>query len=151
MILAGWWIGRLPSTAPSISAPVSGAEYVQLEQIQVYKTEEAEGLLWYEIGPDEWVNSLKARVVHFDPTRPEGVESDRWIEINLFQQTMSVYADGRLVFATLVASGLEPFYTRPGVFQIYEKKPFETMRGAFEADRSDYYYLEDVPWTIVLR
>jgi lipoprotein-anchoring transpeptidase ErfK/SrfK len=145
----GWVVDRTPSyTAPSISAPVSGVEYVQLQQIQVYNTVEAEGLHWYEIAPDEWVNSLKARVVHFDPTRPEGVESDRWIEINLFQQTMSVYADGNLVFATLVASGLEPFYTRPGVFQIYEKKPFETMRGAFEADRSDYYYLEDVPWTM---
>jgi hypothetical protein len=22
------------------------------------------------------------------------------------------------------------------------------MQGAFEADRSDFYYLEDVPWTM---
>ncbi|QRN82792.1 L,D-transpeptidase [Chloroflexota bacterium] len=145
----GWVVDRTPSyTEPSINAPVSGNEYVQMDLIQVFNSTEAQGLTWYEIAPDEWVNSLKARVVHFDPTRPEGVQGDRWIEINLFQQTMSVYEDGDLVFATLVASGLDPFFTRPGVFQIYEKKPLETMSGAFEANRSDYYYLEDVPWTM---
>lgn len=145
----GWVVDRTPSyTEPSVNAPVSGNEYVQMDLIQVFNTVEAQGLTWYEIAPDEWVNSLKARVVHFDPTRPEGVVGDRWIEINLFQQTMSVYENGDLVFATLIASGLDPFYTRPGVFQIYEKKHLETMSGAFEANRSDYYYLEDVPWTM---
>ena len=142
-------IDRTPSyTEPSFSAQTSGKEYFQTDLIQVYKTVEAEQVFWYEIAPNEWVNSLKARVVTFNPERPEGVESDRWIEVNLFQQTLSVYEDGNLIFATLIASGFEPFYTRPGVFQIYEKKPLETMRGAFEADRSDYYYLEDVPWTM---
>jgi lipoprotein-anchoring transpeptidase ErfK/SrfK len=145
----GWIIDRTPSyTEPSFSAQTSGKEYYQRDVIQVYKTVEAEQVFWYEIAPDEWVNSLKARVVTFSPERPDGVESDRWIEVNLFQQTLSVYEDGNLVFATLIASGYEPFYTQPGIFQIYEKKPLETMRGAFEADRSDYYYLEDVPWTM---
>jgi lipoprotein-anchoring transpeptidase ErfK/SrfK len=61
---------------------------------------------------------------------------------------MMVYEDGRLLFATLMASGVDPFFTQPGLFTIYEKKPLETMQGAFEADRSDFYYLEDVPWTM---
>ena len=43
---------------------------------------------------------------------------------------------------------LRSVYTRPGLFQIYKKKPLETMTGAFEADKLDYYYLEDVPWTM---
>ena len=46
------------------------------------------------------------------------------------------------------STGVDPFWTRPGIFQIYVKKPAETMSGATEADRSDYYYLEDVPWTM---
>jgi len=61
---------------------------------------------------------------------------------------MMVYEEGRLLFATLMASGLDPFFTQPGLFPIEKKKPLETMRGAFEADRSDFYYLEDVPWTM---
>ena len=36
----------------------------------------------------------------------------------------------------------------PGLFQIYKKVEAETMRGSTEADRSDFYYLEDVPWTM---
>jgi lipoprotein-anchoring transpeptidase ErfK/SrfK len=59
-----------------------------------------------------------------------------------------VYENGQLRFATLIATGVKPFYTRPGVFKIYKKKPLETMSGAFEADKSDFYYLEDVPWTM---
>ncbi len=105
-------------------------------------------MTWYQVAPDAWVNSMKFRVVNVNPTRPEGVEADRWIEINLLQQTLSVYEDGQLIFATLIASGVENFYTQPGVFQIYEKKPLELMQGAFEADRSDFYFLQDVPWTM---
>ncbi len=58
---------------------------------------------------------------------------------------MSVYENNQLVFATLIASGVDPYFTRPGLFQIYDKKPTETMSGAFAADLSDYYYLEQCP------
>jgi lipoprotein-anchoring transpeptidase ErfK/SrfK len=74
--------------------------------------------------------------------------SDRWIRINLFEQTLAAYDGGRLVFDTLVASGLPSWYTRPGVFQVYKKVDTQPMSGAFAADRSDYYYLEDVPWVL---
>ena len=83
-----------------------------------------------------------------DATPPEGVTGDRWIDINLYDQTLTVYENRQLVFATLIVSGGEPFYTRPGLFQVYEKHETETMSGSFEADRSDYYYLENVPWTM---
>lgn len=145
----GWIVDQTPSyTEPSFDAQLTDQVYYREELIQVYNTVEVEGITWYLIAPDEWVNSLKARVVSLNKIPPEGVDTNRWIEINLFQQTVMVYEDGRLLFATLMASGLEPFYTQPGLFQIYEKKPLETMRGAFEADRSDFYYLQDVPWTM---
>ncbi len=145
----GWIVDQTESyQAPSFSAPTLGRTYYREDIIQIYNSVEAEGVIWYQIAPDEWVYSLKARWVSVNPEPPEGVSSERWIEINLFQQTLSVYENGRLLFATLIASGLEPFYTQPGVFQIYEKKPLETMQGAFEADRSDFYYLQDVPWTM---
>jgi lipoprotein-anchoring transpeptidase ErfK/SrfK len=88
------------------------------------------------------------RQVRINTTPPEGVSADRWIDINLYDQTLAVYENRELVFATMVASGGEPFFTQPGLHQIYEKKELETMSGAFEADRSDFYYLEDVPWTM---
>ncbi len=145
----GWIIDRTPSyREPSFSASESGKTYYREDVIQIYQTLEAEDVTWFQIAPEEWVNSLKARRVAVNTNPPEGVEADRWIEINLLEQTLSVYEDGRLLFATLVATGSEPFYTQPGVFEIYEKKPLETMQGSFEADRSDFYYLQDVPWTM---
>jgi lipoprotein-anchoring transpeptidase ErfK/SrfK len=100
------------------------------------------------VGPDEWVHQkVVARVIP-NTTPPEGVPGDRWIEINLFEQTVAVYDNRELVFATLMASGLEPLWTQPGLFQIYQKHETTPMRGSFEADRSDAYYLEDVPWTM---
>jgi hypothetical protein len=145
----GWIVDATPGyREPSFGAELTGENYIREDVIQVFGSVEAEGLTWYRIAPDEWVNSQKARLVQLDLTPPEEVTADRWIEINLQQQTLMVYEDGQLQFATLAATGLEPFYTQPGVFEIYEKKPLETMQGAFEADRSDFYYLEDVPWTM---
>ncbi len=145
----GWIVDQTPSyRGPSFSAPVGTRTYYREDVIQVYNTTVAEGVTWYQIAPDQWVNSMKARIVFVNNAPPDNVETDRYIEINLEQQTLAVYEAGRLKFATLIASGLEPFYTQPGVFEIYQKLDLETMQGAFEADRSDFYYLQDVPWTM---
>ncbi|MFT3895963.1 MAG: L,D-transpeptidase [Anaerolineales bacterium] len=78
-------------------------------------------------------------------TPPEGVTTGRWIDVNLAEQTLAVYDNYQLIFATVISSGLEPFYTRPGLFQIYSKKETETMTTS---DVSDFYYLDNVPWTM---
>ncbi|MEN8172773.1 MAG: L,D-transpeptidase [Chloroflexota bacterium] len=118
------------------------------ELVWVYDTVESSDGVWYNIGPDEWIHQHLIAIVSPNPTPPAGVTGDRWIEINLFEQTIAVYDHYQLVFATIIASGLDPFWTRPGVFQIYEKLETTPMSGAFTADRSDAYYLEDVPWTM---
>ena len=126
----------------------TGHQIIEYGLVQIYAEKMVGDQLWYLIAPDEWVEQrLVGRVIP-NPTPPQGVTNGRWIEVNLFEQTLSVYEHGQLVFATLIATGMEPFYTRPGLFQIYEKFENAPMRGAFEADRSDFYYLEDVPWTM---
>ena len=126
----------------------TGHTYNNHDLVWVYAEAEANGMEWYQVGPDEWVPAnVVARVIP-KTTPPEGVNSNRWIEVNLYEQTVAVYDNHELVFATLVASGLDPFWTRPGIFQIYDKLDTTPMSGAFEADRSDAYYLEDVPWTM---
>ncbi len=116
--------------------------------VQVYAVEKVGEEEWYMIGPDEWLpHRVVARVIP-NPNPVEGITGNRWIEVNLYEQTLAVYDQGELIFATLIASGLEPFWTRPGLFQIYNKLDTTPMQGSFEADRSDAYYLEDVPWTM---
>lgn len=116
--------------------------------VQVFSEETIGEERWYLIGADEWVQAkFIARVIP-DTSPPEGVSGDRWIEVNLEEQTLAVYEQRQLVFATLIASGAEPFWTRPGTFQIYEEHESAPMSGSFEVDRSDAYYLEDVPFTL---
>jgi hypothetical protein len=151
----GWVLSYL-SNGPVLTKRTPGYEnqdYTDhalnnLEVVQIYGETLVGEEAWYRVGPDEWVHqNVIARVLP-NTTPPQGVTGDRWIEVNLFEQTISVYENRQLVFATLIASGLEPFWTRPGLFQIYSKIDTTPMRGSFEADRSDAYYLEDVPWTM---
>jgi hypothetical protein len=126
----------------------AGVVYDRYDPIQVYDVWEGEGRSWLLIGPDEWIPADKAAWQHPQTEPPRGVKGSRWISINLAEQILAVYEEGELVYATLAATGVEGFWTRPGAFKIKSKLEAETMRGSFAADRSDYYYLEDVPWTL---
>ncbi len=123
-------------------------QLTRYDVVQVYDTVEANTIQWYMIAPDEWVPQDALGLVFPQTQPPEGVPGNRWIDVNLFEQTLAVYQDGQLIFATLVSSGQPPFWTKPGVFQIYKKLESTRMRGAFSANRSDYYQLDDVPWTM---
>lgn len=128
-------------------------QYNRYDVVQIFDTIHLDNMDWYMVAPDLWIpekqewQRLVGRVFP-NTIPPQGVDNQRWIEINLQEQTLAVYDQGELVFATLVSTGIEPFWTRPGLFQIYEKYETTPMRGAFEPDRSDAYYLEDVPWTM---
>jgi hypothetical protein len=133
---------------PGFGKPLTNHWVNRYETVWIYDVERVGNLDWYQVGPGEWLEQRLLAVVNPDPTVPEGVEDNRWISINLYEQTLMVYEDGQLVYATLVSSGLKGWWTQPGVFQVYTKLDGDRMMGAFEADRSDYYYLEDVPWTL---
>lgn len=145
----GWVLETIPvRSAPAYDAPVTGTLY-RFDIVQAFQRQKDNyDNEWVLIGPQQWIEGRKVGLVIPNPTPPEGVTGDRWIEVNLEEQTLAVYDGGRMVFATLVATGVEPFWTQPGLFQIYEKKETENMSGAFEPDRSDYYYLQNVPWTM---
>jgi len=148
-VMFGWMIDHAKARSqPSWNAPEVGETVYRETVITIYEIVENENMTWYRIGPDQWMARQDVRQLVVNTIPPEGVTGTRWIEINLYNQTLAVYENRQLVFATLVASGGEPYYTRPGLFQIYQKKPLETMSGAFEAGKTDYYYLEDVPWTM---
>jgi hypothetical protein len=145
----GWIVNPAKARSqPSWNAPEVGETLLRERIIQIYEVVSAENMEWFLIGPDQWMPWQYARRVRVDTTPPQGVTGDRWIMVDLYDQTLAVYDNRQLVFATMVASGGEPFYTRPGLFKIYQKKPLETMSGAFETGKTDYYYLEDVPWTM---
>lgn len=143
----GWSFEYIPvKRAPGYNTPETGQYINPLTDIfQVYNTINVDGADWNMIGVNQWVEARKAAIVTPNTTPPEGVSTGRWIEVNLAEQTLAVYDNYELIFATVIASGLEPFWTRPGLFQIYQKKEIETMRNN---DPADFYYLDNVPWTM---
>ncbi len=120
----------------------------QYEIVQIYSIQKIGSVNWYMIGPDEWVDETTVGRVMINTTPPQGVTNGRWIEVNLKEQTLSVYDQNQLIFATLIATGQDGAWTRPGLFHIYKKYQSTVMSAAFAVDRSDFYYLDDVPFTM---
>ena len=145
----GWVLAEAEvKSAPGYGAPDTGRKLYRFNIVQVYNSQEADGMKWHLIGPEEWIEGRLLAVVFPAKMPPEGVDNGRWIEVDLEQQTLAVYGDQKLIFATLISSGVEPFWTKPGLFSIYKMKETEDMSGGSIADPSDYYYLEKVPWTM---
>ncbi|MDM8520359.1 L,D-transpeptidase [Anaerolineales bacterium HSG6] len=101
---------------------------------------------WYQVGENQWVYDHNLGVVTPMP-RPNPIGPyDKWIEVNLYEQTLAVYEGDRLVFATLVSSGLPLWETEKGLFRLERKIKSAKMSGGMVGD--DYYFVEDVPWTM---
>lgn len=143
----GWTFEDIPiQSAPGYNTPTTGRRLAPFTVIQIYNTQNVDGADWNLIGPDQWVEARKVAQVVINTQAPQGTNNaTRWIDVNLAEQTLAVYDNNQLIFATVVATGVEPFWTRPGLFQIYLRKEAETMRNN---DPTDFYYLEDVPWTM---
>ena len=142
----GWAFELLPvMKSPGYNAAQTGRQVMPFEVVTIYNTQIMDNEEWYMIGPDQWLEGRKVARVIVNTTIPQGVTANRWIDVDLAEQTLAVYENNQLIFATVIASGLEPFWTRPGIFQIFEKKETETMQNN---DMTDFYYLDNVPWTM---
>jgi lipoprotein-anchoring transpeptidase ErfK/SrfK len=142
----GWSYDLIPvKSAPGYNSANTGQQVSPRQLVQIFSTQNVDGVEWNMIGPDQWVEDRKVAQVIVNTTQPEGVANGRWIDVDLDEQSLAVYENHQLVFATAIASGADPFWTRPGLFQINQKKETETMRNN---DPSDFYYLDNVPWTM---
>jgi len=138
---------RTPQGPPDPDAPL----YQRYQLVQIYAQEQrGTEELWYLIGPDQWVEQSYVSKVTVDPPPPGVGPGERWIEVDLFEQTLAAYEGERMVYATLISSGRPgPTWTDPGLFRIWAKLPATKMSNPDAEDGSPaWYYLEDVPWTM---
>ena len=144
----GWVIsgGSCTSRSPGGPPDPQGTCFTRHAVVQVYDVQRVEEWNWYKVGQDQWLEQRLLGVVDPDPTPPPGVTDDRWISVNLYEQTLAAYDQGELVFATVVSSGRNGFWTQPGTFQVWAKLQRDDMSGGVEG--GNYYYLEDVPWVL---
>ncbi len=142
------WILRnvRPSSYPGgLSDPELPMLY-RYDRVNIYGAERIDGWVWYLIDSNQWIKQGYVGMVTVD-SPPAGVESgEKWIEVDLYEQTLAAYEGDRMVYATLVSTGLPQWGTRRGLFYIHPKVLVAKMSG--RGGRSDYYYLEDIPWTM---
>jgi len=106
-----------------------------------------------ELGPKEYYEDAEGRLLRayavakvYKLKRPPGVtDSDRWVHIDLSEQTLVAYEGDRPVFATLVSTGKEPGMTPVGVHRIQIKHVASPMRD--QPPEEEAYSIDDVPWT----
>ncbi len=111
----------------------------------VYATVRIDDYDWYLLGPDRWIEQRRLGLVH--PSRRPDRARGRWVAIDLYEQTLVAYdEDERMIFATLVASGIPGFSTPTGTFQVWQRRLNGPMTGA--EGRPDYYRLENVPFAV---
>lgn len=144
----GWMlVDFAPSREAGAEALPGTPKMHRYDFFQVYDAYTAEdGWIWYNIGGGYWMRQTYVSIV--DPSaRPEGVgENDYWVEIDLYEQSLAAYEGDRMVYATLVSSGLNRWPTHEGLFQVWDRWRKTKMSGA--EGKVDYYFIEDVPHTM---
>jgi hypothetical protein len=119
--------------------------FVRHSVVQIYDKRRVGDLDWYMIGPDQWIEQGLLAVVEPDTNPPDGVEDSRWISVNLYEQTVAIYEEGQMQFATVVSSGRNGFWTQPGLFQVWAKLERDDMTGGIPGEADNFYFLGDVP------
>ena len=74
--------------------------------------------------------------------------ADRWIEVDVEQQTLVAYEGRTPLFATLVSTGRpsKDSATPIGVFQLWVKLDYSDMDDLERTDVDKNYAIQDVPW-----
>lgn len=142
----GWVVQDvIPSREPDGKPDESFAELPRFTFVEVYDAVLGEDdWLWYDIGNGRWAKQTYFSIVDINP-RPEEVgENEFWTEVDLYEQTFAAYEGDRMVYATLISSGLNRWPTREGLFQVWDRWYEYKMSGA--EGQIDYYYLEDIPY-----
>jgi L,D-transpeptidase catalytic domain len=126
--------------------PFKNAEKVtRLSRLPYYGETQRRNRRYIQVADDRFLSSRVAAVVR-QVERPEEVgEDERWIDVDISEQTLVAYEGNKPVFATLISSGRKDFDTPEGSFIIYSKHVTITMDDTQAGDEA--YSIEDVPWT----
>jgi hypothetical protein len=144
----GWVLGDLV-TAPYPGARQSletGVVKFRYDLVNIFaEVEHTDGWIWYMVGPNQWIEQ-RSLAIPKRAEKPAEVTANRWVGVDLYEQTLVAYENNTPVFATLIASGLPAWSTREGVFDVWARVERDGMSGATGAP--DAYALESVPWVM---
>lgn len=125
----GWAVARKPGGKIAVyaSAEPTAAKVRVLSPRDRVSILEARGER-VRIGADEWVDRAELRKPPRVP-RPSGVAPDeRWLDVDLTEQTLVAYEGDAPVFTTVISSGRIYWETPTGIYRIMGKEPRTRMQ-----------------------
>lgn len=138
--ITGVYASSFPGGEPDSETGLVPLHY---ERFNIYtEAVDDEGWTWYLVGENQWVKQIFMTVIK-TVERPEGV-TERWVAVDLFEQSLVAYEGNRPIFATLISTGLPGTETNRGVFEVWARLERDGMSGATGAPNA--YALQSVPW-----
>ncbi len=101
---------------------------------------------WYRVGTCRWVAARDVAAAFRKPVPPGLRRGEKWLDVDLDQQTLVAYVEQTPVFATAVSTGKEGYSTKRGIFRIYWKVGQTDMKNEVGAD--EQYLASSVPWSM---
>jgi hypothetical protein len=132
-----------PSVYPGGPEHAAYDEIPRYQLLNIHGVEVVDGWEWYLIGPDRWVQQIRVAKVKTTARPADVAPTDKWLAVDLFEQTAVAYVGDRMVFATLVSTGLPQWSTYEGLFQIYQRWVYGPMSGA-AGWLGDAYYIDNI-------
>ncbi len=115
---------------------------------------EINGTTYLGLKDGKWIKRAQVRVTS-PGSPPEGLKpNERWIDVNLTQQTLVAFEGTQAVYATLISTGKsskikdKDHSTPTGTWRIREKHITTTMDGDGTAAGDLPYSIEDVPYVM---
>jgi hypothetical protein len=141
-----WTLRHLrPSAIPGGDESENNPFLYRYTRVSLYAEVTLDDGIWYQIGVDQWVHQYDvARLMPIE--RPETMNTEKWVSVDLYEQVLIAYEGETPVFATLISSGMSDWPTNEGSFNVYLRRERTTMSGA--NGLPDFYLLEEVPWTM---
>ena len=109
---------------------------------------------YHETVAGKWVRTAHIRVAQPAPPPDDIGPAERWVDVNLAEQTLVAFEGAKPVYATLVSSGksskikAKDHRTPTGEWRVREKHLTTTMDGDGTAAGDLPYSIEDVPYVM---
>ena len=115
------------------------------QRVAILETTSVGGGPWHRIGDNRWVDGKWIAAARFR-ARPANISAaERWVAVDLSEQTVVAYEGDRPVYAAMCATGAYGTPTVQGIFRTWRRLTSGKMSGG--SPQGGYYYLEGVTWT----
>ena len=124
----------------------------KFQELDVFEERESSGHRWFRFADNAWLSDRDARA----PTRADSPSElrpgERWIDVDVQNQTLTAYVGERPVFATLVSTGRGAegsiLATPRGTRRLWVKLRASNMDNLDDQSATENYAIQAVPWVM---